>query len=169
MKGFMDQLTDISVQDHVEPPQGISLGVRIGNLLTVLIPFGGLAAAIILLWGRGFSWIQLGLLLGMYSVTAVGVTLGFHRLLTHRSFETHRLIRLALAICGSMAVQGPILKWVATHRRHHQHSDHEDDPHSPHQHGDGILGFLHGLWHSHLGWMFQPDSPNLDRYVGDLM
>ncbi|HUN79954.1 MAG TPA: fatty acid desaturase [Phycisphaerae bacterium] len=128
-----------------------------------------MGVAIFLLWGRGFSWLQLSLLLTMYCVTGMGITLGFHRLLTHRSFETHRITRLALSILGSMAVQGPILKWVATHRRHHQHSDHEEDPHSPHQHGDGILGIFRGLWHSHLGWLFKPDAPNLDRYVGDLM
>src|ERR1043166_5220028 len=169
MKGIMDHISHIAVQDCAESPQGISLGIRIANLLTVLLPFGGLAAAIILLWGRGFSWVQLGLLLSMYCVTGMGITMGFHRLFTHRSFETNRLVKLALGICGSMAVQGPLLKWVATHRRHHQHSDRADDPHSPHQHGGGILGLLRGLWHAHLGWLFLPDAPNLNRYVGDLM
>lgn len=171
MKGRMDHSLNqtLTLQDHSLTSDKIALGVRIANLLTVIIPFASLGVAIYLLWGRGFSWLQLALLLSMYCVTGMGITVGFHRLLTHRSFETHRFIKLALTICGSMAVQGPILHWVATHRRHHQHSDHEDDPHTPHQHGGGILGFLRGVWHSHLGWMFQPDSPNLDRYVGDLM
>jgi stearoyl-CoA desaturase (delta-9 desaturase) len=97
-----------------------------------------------------------------------GITVGFHRLFTHRSFETNKMVECFLAICGSMAVQGPLLQWVATHRRHHQFSDHEGDPHSPHHHGSGAWGVLRGLWHAHIGWFFQPDPPNLLRYVKDL-
>jgi stearoyl-CoA desaturase (delta-9 desaturase) len=151
-----------------DAPERVSAGVKIANLLAVVLPFAGLVAAIILLWGRGFSWVELGLLSGMYLLTAVGITVGFHRLFTHRSFETHPAVQFVLGILGSMAVQGPLLKWVAVHRRHHQHSDRHDDPHSPHHHGAGLLGLLRGAWHAHLGWIFQPDPPELFRYVKDL-
>lgn len=146
----------------------MSLGMRLVNLVAVVLPFAGLVAAPVLLWGWGFHWLDLILLLSMYVLTALGITVGFHRLFTHRSFETNPIIRFLLAALGSMAVQGSVLKWVALHRRHHQHSDGTDDPHSPHHSGQGILGMLRGLWHAHLGWIFRPDPPNLDHYVRDL-
>jgi stearoyl-CoA desaturase (delta-9 desaturase) len=104
----------------------------------------------------------------MYHVTGLGVTVGYHRLFTHRSFETVWPIRLALGILGSMAVQGPLLKWVAVHRRHHQHSDEVGDPHSPHLHGPGFFAMLRGLVHAHTGWLFSPDFAGMERYVRDL-
>lgn len=149
-------------------PGRISTALKVANMLAVTLPLVGLVAAIVLLWGWGFSWVQLGLLVGMYTATAVGITVGFHRLFTHRSFETNRVVQLVLGVLGSMAVQGPLLEWVATHRRHHQHSDREDDPHSPHQHGEGLPGLLRGLWHAHVGWLFDVRSPRLAGYVKDL-
>ena len=142
--------------------------MRVVTLLGVVLPFLGLAAAVVFLWGWGFSWLHLGLLAGMYLLTAVGVTVGYHRLFTHRSFETTRPVKLLLAVLGSMAVEGPLLKWVAMHRRHHQHSDGADDPHSPHHHGEGLRGLIAGAWHAHAGWLFDRDPENLSRYVGDL-
>ena len=149
-------------------PERISTGVRVATLVAVVVPFLGLVVAVVSLWGWGFSGIQLGLLLGMYVLTALGITVGFHRLFTHRSFETNPVIQFLLAAFGSMAVQGPLLKWVAQHRRHHQHSDTRDDPHSPHHRGQGVHGLLRGAWHAHLGWFFTPDPPDLARYVKDL-
>jgi stearoyl-CoA desaturase (delta-9 desaturase) len=146
----------------------VPVGVRIANLAAVVVPLLGLVAAAASLWGWGFRWVELGLLLGLYAVTVLGITVGFHRLFTHRSFETNRAVQLILAVLGSMAVQGPLLKWVALHRRHHQHSDRHDDPHSPHTEGRGIRGVLLGVWHAHIGWFFEPDPPDLDRYVKDL-
>jgi stearoyl-CoA desaturase (delta-9 desaturase) len=145
------------------------LGIRLVNLVAVVLPFLGLVAAFIFLWGRGFSWVELGLLLGMYVLTGLGITVGFHRLFTHRSFETGGVVQFILAALGSMAVQGPLLKWVAVHRCHHQYSDQDDDPHSPHSRGRGLFGLLRGLWHAHLGWLFRPDPPHLFRYVKDLL
>jgi stearoyl-CoA desaturase (delta-9 desaturase) len=104
----------------------------------------------------------------MYLLTALGVTVGFHRLFTHRSFETGRVIQCVLAALGSMALQGSLIKWVALHRRHHQYSDRHGDPHSPHEEGGGVGGLLRGAWHAHLGWMFKPDPPDLLHYVRDL-
>ncbi len=149
--------------------EGLPLGARIVTLLGVILPFLGLAAAITLAWGWGFSWLHLGLLIGMYVGTALGITVGYHRLFTHRSFETTRPVKFIFAVLGSMAVEGPVLKWVAMHRRHHQHSDEENDPHSPHHHGEGIRGVLAGFWHAHLGWIFDRDPANLSRYVADLL
>ncbi len=133
-----------------------------------MLPFLGFVAVIVSLWGRGFHWVDLSLLLAMYVLTGVGISVGYHRLFTHRAFETNRAVQFILAVLGSMAVEGPLLKWAALHRRHHQHSDTHDDPHSPHEHGEGFFGLLRGLWHSHIGWFFQPDPPNLAHYVKDL-
>jgi stearoyl-CoA desaturase (delta-9 desaturase) len=155
------------VHAPAEEPRA-SLATRVVTLLAVVLPFLGLVAAVVLLWGPGFSWLHLGLLLGMYALTAVGVTVGYHRLFTHRSFETTRPMKFVLAALGAMAFEGPVLKWVAMHRRHHQHSDGADDPHSPHHHGAGLRGLLAGAWHAHVGWVFDPDPPNLSRYAGDL-
>lgn len=153
----------------IDVPAGrVSLSVRIVNLVAVIVPFVGLVAAAISIWGWGFHWVDLGLLLGMYVLTVLGVTVGYHRLFTHRSFETNQVVQFILAVFGSMAIQGSVLKWVAMHRRHHQHSDDPDDPHTPHHHGRGVLGVLRGLWHAHLGWIFDPDPPDLLRYVKDL-
>jgi stearoyl-CoA desaturase (delta-9 desaturase) len=157
-------------EDQATPPASgkIPLHVRVTTFVVVIVPFLSLVAAVVFLWGRGFSWVELALLLGMYVVTVLGITVGFHRLFTHRSFEANPVVQFLLAALGSMAVQGPLLEWVALHRRHHQHSDKEEDPHSPHHHGRGLLGLLGGLWHAHLGWFFQPSPPNLSHYVKDL-
>ncbi|WP_428940970.1 acyl-CoA desaturase [Fontivita pretiosa] len=146
----------------------VSLTTRIASLIGVITPFAGFVLAVILLWGRGFGWLSGGLLLGMYVVTAFGVTIGYHRYFTHRSFQTPRLVQCILAMLGSMALQGSLLKWVATHRMHHQCSDRPGDPHSPHDHGEGFLAMLRGMWHAHMGWIFDGDPRNLYRYVPDL-
>jgi len=165
----------VSVSDPVaesppreETPRRLSPGVRLVTLAVILVPLLSLGAAAAFLWGRGFSWIDLGLLLGMYFLTAVGITVGFHRLFVHHSFETNAAVKFVLAALGSMAVEAPLFKWVAVYRRHHQHSDEPGDPHSPHLQGTGLLGWLRGYWHAHLGWVFDPDPPGLDRYVKDL-
>ncbi len=142
---------------------------RVATLIGVLGPFIGLIAGIALLWGRGLGWVELSLLVSMYLATGLGITLGYHRLFTHRSFETVRPVKFLLGVLGSMSVQGPLIRWVAVHRRHHQHSDQADDPHSPHGFGGGIRGVFVGMWHAHVGWMFAPHQPGLSRYVGDLI
>ncbi len=151
-----------------EPAQRASFLFRLVNLLAVVVPFIGLVAAIVLLWGVGFGWVHLWLLVCGYMLTGLGVTVGYHRLFTHRSFRVNRVVTTVLGVLGSMAVEGPILSWVATHRQHHQHSDRDDDPHSPHGHGDGVRGFLHGLFHAHFGWLLLGRQCDLDRYVPDL-
>ena len=99
----------------------------------------------------------------------MGVTLGFHRLLTHRSFATYKPVQYALAIVGSMAVQGPVMNWVADHRKHHAHTDQEGDPHTPHGHGSGLKGAITGLWYAHMGWLFEHSgTTEHERYARDL-
>jgi stearoyl-CoA desaturase (delta-9 desaturase) len=161
-----DPIAELSPREAV--PGRLPLGLWAANLFAVVLPFVGLGVAVFFLWGWGFSWIELGLLLGLYVLTSLGITVGFHRLFTHRAFETYAVVQVILTVLGSMAVQGSLLKWVALHRRHHAHSDRPGDPHSPHLHGRGIAGLLRGLWHAHLGWIFQADAPDLSRYVKDL-
>jgi len=152
------------------PPFGTGRRVLawVGTFVGVTVPLLGLAAAVVLLWGRGFGWVDLGLLVGMYLLTMIGVTVGFHRLFTHRSFQTTRVVQFVLGVLGSMTFQGPLLPWVGRHRLHHRHSDGEGDPHSPHPHGGGLWGLVRGFWHAHIGWAFAPAPDGLERYAGDL-
>jgi stearoyl-CoA desaturase (delta-9 desaturase) len=124
------------------------------NLAAVVMPFLAVLAAIPLLWNRLVSPADLAILAAMYLLTALGVTVGFHRMLTHRAFQTSSALQYTFAILGSMAVQGPVIAWVADHRKHHAHTDVDGDPHSPHVgHGDGVRGVFSGLWHAHVGWL----------------
>jgi stearoyl-CoA desaturase (Delta-9 desaturase) len=138
-------------------------------LVIVLTPWLGTIAACTLGFHHGVGWVELGLCGSMYVFTMLGITAGFHRLFAHRSFQTNKTIQVLLGIAGSMAAQGPVLFWVACHRRHHQNSDRANDPHSPQLHGEGGKGRLLGLWHSHIGWMFNHDSENWVRFVPELL
>jgi stearoyl-CoA desaturase (Delta-9 desaturase) len=140
------------------------------NLAAVVLPFAAFIAAIVLLWNSAVSATDLGILAVMYVVTGLGVTVGFHRLLTHRSFAVPKPLEYTFAILGSMAVQGPVMSWVADHRKHHAHADEEGDPHSPHVgHGDGMGGVLRGLWHAHTGWLFSTQGrASARQYAKDL-
>jgi stearoyl-CoA desaturase (delta-9 desaturase) len=104
-------------------------------------------------------------------LTGLGITVGFHRLFTHRSFKTGRVVRATLGILGSAAIEGPVISWVADHRKHHAFSDRPGDPHSPHvDHGVGVLGSIRGLLHAHIGWLFVHDQRGArDRYAPDLL
>jgi stearoyl-CoA desaturase (delta-9 desaturase) len=146
----------------------LPLGNRIANLLGILVPFAALIVAITYALGWGFGWTELALLFGMYVLTGLGVTVGYHRLFTHKSFSTGPVVTTILAILGSMSVEGSILRWTSFHRCHHQHSDRDYDPHSPHGHGSGVLGILKGFWTAHVGWMLRRSDRGLGRYVLDL-
>jgi stearoyl-CoA desaturase (Delta-9 desaturase) len=140
------------------------------TLAVTIIPFLGFAAALWMLWGRGLSATDVGIMVGFYAFTGLGVTVGFHRLFTHRSFRTTPAVRGLLAIAGSMAIQGPVIKWVADHRRHHAFADQPGDPHSPHlDEGPGIKGVLRGLWHAHIGWFFDTEVTSIKRWAPDLL
>ena len=143
---------------------------RNANVFGVLLPFVATIAAIVLFWNEIVGVPDLLIFAGMYLLTGLGVTVGYHRLLTHRAFRTHRATEYLLAVLGTMAVQGPVIAWVADHRKHHAHSDHEGDPHSPHTgHGDGARGALSGLWYAHVGWLFSTQGQaDWKKYAPDL-
>jgi stearoyl-CoA desaturase (delta-9 desaturase) len=144
---------------------------RIVRTLVFGVPAAGLVAAGWLAWGGALRWHDLVTLGITYVLTGIGITVGYHRLFTHRSFKTTRLVRMVLAVLGSMAVEGSVIEWTATHRKHHRFSDRDGDPHSPHLHAaQGWRGALQGLWHAHVGWMFRgQDMANPVRYAKDLL
>jgi stearoyl-CoA desaturase (delta-9 desaturase) len=140
------------------------------NLIGVPMPLVGVIVAIILLWHRAIGPLELGLLVGLYVLSAFGITLGFHRLFTHRAFETTAPIRAILAVLGSMAVEGSVITWVADHRKHHAFTDQAGDPHSPHLSGPGFVGAVKGLWHAHCGWLFESvGTAERERFARDLV
>lgn len=143
---------------------------KIANFGAVLLPFVATLGAIVLLWNRLVSARDLEIAAVMYILTAIGITVGFHRLLTHRSFQTSKPVECVFAVLGSMAVQGPVIAWVADHRKHHAHTDEEGDPHSPHVgHEGGVRGVLAGLWHAHSGWLMSTQGrADWKRYAADL-
>jgi len=141
------------------------------NIAAVVVPFLGVLAGAALLWDNFFGPLDLAIMAVMYMATAIGITVGFHRLLTHRAFQTHAPIRYTLAVLGSMAVQGPVIDWVADHRKHHTFADEEGDPHSPHAgQGKGVAGMVRGLWHAHTGWLFSTHGQaSSKRFAPDLL
>ena len=149
----------------------MSRAAKIANLGAVVLPFAATLAAIVLAWNQVVGWTDLAILAVMYFLTAFAITAGFHRLLTHRAFDAPRPVRYAFAALGSMAVQGPVISWVADHRKHHAFADDDGDPHSPHVgHGDGVAGVLRGLWHAHVGWLVREQGrAGRERYAPDLL
>jgi stearoyl-CoA desaturase (delta-9 desaturase) len=137
----------------------------------IAVPLAAIASAGWLAWGGTLHWQDLVVLAIVYSLTGAGITVGYHRLFTHRSFKTSRVVRALFAVLGSMAVEGSVVEWVATHRRHHDFSDRPGDPHSPHaEHAPGWRGAARGLMHAHVGWMFRgKDMANPGRYARDLV
>lgn len=152
-------------------PQRPSSLPRDVNIAVVVLPLLGLLVAIVLLWNRAVGWSDIAVLIFMYTLTTLGITAGFHRLLTHRAFKTYPSVRYTFAVLGSMAVENPVIIWVADHRQHHTFADVEGDPHSPHTHdGEGVLGVLRGLWHAHIGWLLDYGRKSDPiRYAPDLL
>ena len=135
------------------------------------LPFLALIVVGWQLWNDALRWSDVIVFMICYVATALGVTVGFHRHLTHRAFKARRWVRGTLAILGSAAIEGPVISWVADHRKHHTYADIEGDPHSPHvDHGHGWRGALRGLWHAHVGWLFiHTQRGNKQRYARDLL
>ncbi|HLU33034.1 MAG TPA: acyl-CoA desaturase [Natronosporangium sp.] len=145
-----------------------STGVLIALWSFVVIPFAALIAAVPIAWGGWLSWTDVGLAVFFYVVSGLGITMGFHRYLTHGSFKARRPVRIALAVAGSLAIQGDVNQWVADHRRHHAFSDVEGDPHSPWRYGASVRGLLKGLVYAHVGWLFHRELSNRARFAPDL-
>jgi len=156
--------------DDVQPVHNETRDRIITGTVTVL-PFIALFVVAWQLWNDALRWSDLIVFALCYVATAMGVTVGVHRHLTHRAFKCKRWVRGALAILGSAAIEGPVTAWVADHRKHHAFSDKDGDPHSPHvDHGHGWRGALKGLWHAHVGWLFiHEQRGNKQRYAPDLL
>jgi stearoyl-CoA desaturase (delta-9 desaturase) len=151
-----------------DPPPGID---RVANVLVMVVPLLLVGVAAWRAWGGALRWPDLVVLALTYLLTGFGVTVGFHRLFTHRSFKTSPAMRALLAALGSAAVEGPVIEWVANHRKHHRFSDQPGDPHSPHlEHGAGWRGAFAGLYHAHVGWIFNGEGlAARERYAKDLL
>lgn len=162
-------IAELDFSPDIDGYAGLPLRSRIANLVAILLPVVGLIVGIVYMWGVGVDWPQLVLMTSMYVATGMGITVGYHRYFTHKSFSAGPVMVSVLGVLGSMAVEGSILRWCATHRSHHHHSDGDMDPHSPHGHGEGVLGTLKGFWNAHMGWIFHPPGEPLTRYVPDLM
>ncbi|WP_410565592.1 acyl-CoA desaturase [Amycolatopsis sp. cmx-4-61] len=134
----------------------------------LLVPFLALAVAVPVFWGWGISWVDLAIGGAFFVVSTLGVTVGYHRYFTHGSFRAKRALRIALAIAGGLAAQGPVIGWVADHRRHHAFSDRDGDPHSPWLFGTSPVALARGFWHAHMGWLFGRDKTNVERFAPDL-
>jgi stearoyl-CoA desaturase (delta-9 desaturase) len=133
------------------------------------LPLVALAAAVPVAWGWGLGWTDLAIAAGFYLVSGLGVTVGFHRYFTHGSFKANPALRGALAIAGQLSLQGPVFDWVADHRRHHAFSDREGDPHSPWLYGTSMTALARGFWHAHMGWIFERNVTNQQRFIPDLL
>jgi stearoyl-CoA desaturase (Delta-9 desaturase) len=137
--------------------------------LFVAIPMVALVAAIPLLWGWGLGWHDVIIALVFYWGSGLGVTVGYHRYFTHGSFKAKAGLRVALAIAGSLAIEGPVITWVSDHRRHHKYSDREGDPHSPWRYGDDWKALSKGLLYAHIGWLFDPNKTSQEKFSPDLL
>jgi stearoyl-CoA desaturase (delta-9 desaturase) len=135
----------------------------------VVLPFLAVITAIVLLWGHGISVTDMVIMLVFYVITGMGITVGFHRYFTHGSFKANRALRVALALAGSLAIEGSVITWVADHRRHHAYSDKEGDPHSPWRFGTSLWALLRGNLHAHVGWLFDIEKTNQQRFTPDLL
>src|SRR5690348_7021169 len=145
----------------------------VAELITIrtflLVPFLALAAAVPVFWGWGVSWLDLTIGGAFFVVSTLGITVGYHRYFTHGAFRAKRALRIALAIAGGLAAQGPVIGWVADHRRHHAFSDRDGDPHSPWLFGTSPAALARGFWHAHLGWVLDRDLTNQERFAPDLL
>ena len=141
----------------------------ISATVLVFLPLGLVVWAIVHFWGQRLGWFELGLAIALYFITGHGLATGYHRLFTHRSFIATRWLKVALAITGSMGVEGSLITWVAQHRRHHAASDREGDPHSPLRYGTGFSAQLRGLIFAHVGWFFVPNPSHPERWCPDLL
>jgi stearoyl-CoA desaturase (delta-9 desaturase) len=151
-----------------EPEQLNSLGMRITIAVFIIVPLVAVLLAIPVAWGGWLSWLDVALVLLFWVITAGGITIGYHRYFTHGSFKAPRAVRIALAIMGSMALQGSLDQWVADHRKHHKFSDEEGDPHSPWRFGTSRRAVAKGLYYAHVGWLFDSRNTPIEKYAPDI-
>jgi stearoyl-CoA desaturase (delta-9 desaturase) len=165
-------LTEARPTSHVPKPVfegGKRPGEQFALYLFVIVPFLAFLAAVPVAWGWGMNWTDVVLFVVFYFGSGWGITVGYHRLFTHGSFKANRGVRIAVAIAGSMAIEGPVIRWVADHRRHHAHSDKDGDPHTPWRYGESAGALAKGLAWAHIGWLFDEMHTNREKYTPDLM
>jgi stearoyl-CoA desaturase (delta-9 desaturase) len=159
----VDQALGTLGGDRQSKAEQITLGIFI------VLPFLAVLAAIPIAWGGWLGWSDVVIAAVMYAVTGHGITVGFHRLFTHKSFKPNRPVKIALAVAGSMAIQGPVIRWVADHRKHHKFSDRDGDPHSPWRYGETVPALVKGLFFAHMGWLFDTEQTSQRQYAPDLL
>jgi stearoyl-CoA desaturase (delta-9 desaturase) len=163
----------VTAEEHHHHDDGEpSMAEKIVMVNVVVIPLIAMLAVIAMSWSYGFmGWLYIGLLFGGWYVTGLGITVGFHRLFSHHSFQCTRSVKIFWAVVGALAVEGSPIKWCAVHRKHHQFSDHHGDPHSPHLHDGGLKNILKGFYHSHLGWLIYGKwtQKETQKYAPDLL
>jgi stearoyl-CoA desaturase (Delta-9 desaturase) len=156
-----------AVPDIDETPMTKAQQITVG--VFVFAPMLALIAAIPFAWGWGLNWHDIVIAAVFYWVSGLGVTVGYHRYFTHSSFKAKPGLRVALAIAGSLAMEGPVVTWVADHRRHHKYSDKEGDPHSPWRYGDDAKALAKGLLWAHVLWLFDPNQTSQEKFAPDLL
>ncbi|MGI8557000.1 MAG: acyl-CoA desaturase [Solirubrobacteraceae bacterium] len=163
-------LGEVEPPPELAPPGEHDFAERVATGVVTGLPVLLLLVAVWQAWDSALHWSDLIAFAALYLPTSLGITVGYHRMLTHRSFKSGRTVRALFAVCGSAAIEGPPIEWVANHRMHHRYSDEPGDPHSPHVgHGGGWRGALRGLYHAHLGWLFHSDFASEQRYAPDLL
>ena len=159
-------IASTQVRPDIEPDQtGLTGRILVG--VFVGLPMLALLAAAPLAWGWGLGWHDIVIAVVFYAISGLGISMGFHRFFTHGSFKATRGFKIALAIAGTLALEGPVLTWVADHRRHHKYSDREGDPHSPWRFGNDWKALTKGLAYAHMGWMFDPSVTSQEKFCPD--
>jgi len=158
--------TPRQTRPEIEPePNGTGARILIGAF--VFVPMLALVAAVPLAWGWGLGWHDIVLAVVFYAISGLGISMGYHRYFTHGSFKAVRPFKIALGVAGTLAIEGPVLTWVADHRRHHKYSDREGDPHSPWRFGTDWKALIKGLVFAHIGWMFDPNRTSQEKFCPD--
>lgn len=178
---FTTKARSMTTTETLTAPGDLPLGATDGTVhqkkmweqvalaLFIVVPFLALLAAIPVAWGWGLTWRDIVIALAMYWFTGHGVTIGFHRHFTHRAFRAKRWLKVLLAVAGSMSIQGPVIQWVADHRKHHRFTDRDGDPHSPWRYGSNLRAITKGFFHAHMGWLFDWEQTSLQRYAPDML
>jgi len=155
-----------AAKPEIEPePSGTGERILVG--VFVGVPMLALLAAAPLAWGWGLGWHDIVIAVVFYAISGLGISMGFHRYFTHGSFKANRAFKIALAVAGTLALEGPVLTWVADHRRHHKYSDKEGDPHSPWRYGNDWKALTKGLLFAHMGWMFDENRTSKEKFCPD--
>jgi stearoyl-CoA desaturase (delta-9 desaturase) len=160
---------DSATSPEIDQDDRFGRGAQIALGAFIVIPFVALLIAIPVAWGGWLSWRDVVIFAVFYLTSGMGITVGFHRYFTHKSFKPNRGLKIALAIAGSLAIQGGVIRWVADHRKHHKFSDREGDPHSPWRYGTDVKALTKGLFYAHMIWMFNPEQTPKRQYAPDLM